>query len=331
MRFGKIIGLLLFSSACLAPAAAADQLFEYRLQKLGVTSQTQACETEISAIAQRFTQQSGITPFAVGCSPDDFDRGFLNGVISYFADARLSVISSQDRTGTVDNDGAYRTLDQCQASLPRRVSQFQNIFGKEPLAAYCYQRHQYSQSFAALVEAIGESDIFAVNAGFYFYGRPFGEAAAVLNALRASAELKFPGRVMDASIDSSLGYVRATLRYFNDERVRLHNLDEMKFQTVEACIESLGTIEGIFTSFTDKPAALFCTTDGLAGIRANIVTFTMEIGAADNYTWYQAPSTYPSRAACLSGAGGMTSDRLAGSICTDTVPSVLHLILRNDG
>jgi hypothetical protein len=331
MRVVKLLGLVLFSSACLAPVAAADQLFEYKLDKLGVTSALEACEAQIQSIAQKFAQQSGITPFAAGCAADEYDRGFLNGAISYFANERVKVLSSRDRRGGIETDGGYKTMEACQASLPRRVSQFQTVYGTEPMAAYCHQMYQSSRTYAALVEAIGESEIVPIFAGFTFFGRPVGEPAEILASLKATADEKFPGRVMDASFDGSLGYAHGVIRYYNTERVRLHNLDEMKFKTVEACVESLGTVESILNSFTDKPAVLFCTADGLSGIRSNIVTFTMEIGSPDTYTWYQSPTTYATREQCVAGAGGLSSGRLAGTICTDTVPSVLHMILRTEG
>lgn len=323
MRLFHCLGVLVFSILWLAPAAFADQLFEYRVAKLGVASEQAACEADIRIIAQKFQEHSGITPFAAGCSRDEYDRGFLNGAVSYFAEQPVSVLSSRDRLSALDLDGGFSSMAACRAALPALKRQFESIYAAEAMTAICHQRYLTAALFAPLIEAIGESEMLPIFSGFTYYGRPIGPASVVTSGLIASAELRFPGRVMSASYESN----RVTLRYYNTERVRLFNLSEMKFKTADACMAALGDVESIFANFADKPAVVFCTEDGPSGTKANIVTFTMEIGAPDTYSWYRHPATYASRAACEDAATGLVSARVAGGVCTDTVPSVLHLFL----
>lgn len=329
MRAARFFGLMLASSSLLATTASAEQLFEYRLRNFGLASNRATCESAMQDIAEKFTQQSGITPFAAGCKGDDVVRSpFLNGVISYFAESRVSSLSSADSFNGVDDPGGYTSLESCEASLPTRIEQFITIYDQEPMVAYCYRIYESQQRYAARIDAIGESDIQGRTSGFTFFGRPVGEASAVLASLRAAAELKFPGRVMDASFDGRMAYARATVRYYNNIRYYMNNLDEIKWKTAEACLASLDELKAIFQSFTEEPAALFCSMDGISGIRSNIATFTQDIGSADNYRWYKAPTSYDSREDCLANRGTLSNDRVAGAICTDTVPSVMHLILK---
>jgi hypothetical protein len=107
-------------------------------------------------------------------------------------------------------------------------------------------------------------------------------------------------------------------------------MDEMKFSTVEACEEAAQDVLNMFESFPQKPVTTFCTVDGLAGIRVNLISFTELIGATDLFTHYQAPSSFPTRDQCRDSATQIATnnDRVIGTICTDTVPSVLHMLLK---
>lgn len=326
----SIFGVLLIGFVGQATVASAQNLYEYRLDKLGVRSELAACEAALQTIAIKFVEQSGITPFSKGCKINDLDAGDLDGVIGYFAPARVSTISTRDTRAIIDSQGAFRSRESCQTALVNRIVQFQTIFGTDPMAAWCFQEYSFSSVYAARIEAIGTSDIKSVIIGFDFYGRPTIEPQAILSTLRAAAELKFPGHVREASMESKLAYIRTSLRYYSDTRYYLDNMVEMKFKTKEVCEEVLGNVAEMFETLSDKPALLFCTLDGLAGIRVNLVTFSKDISGPELYQHYEAPQIFATRADCLAQAAtvGSNTETVLGTVCTDMTPSVLHILLR---
>lgn len=324
-----IFGALFIMFAVHTTPASAENLYEYQLEKIGQRTDRAACEAALESIAAKFTEQSGIVPFSKGCKENNIDRGDLDGVISYFAEERISNISSRDRRIIVDSQGAFRSMEACQSGLTGRVGQFQAIFGTEPMAAWCFREYSSTSTYAARIEAIGSSVIKSVIVGFDFYGRPTAEPQSILTGLKAAAELKFPGHVVDSSMESRLAYTRTTLRYYSPVRYFLDNMVEMKFKSPEVCEDVLGEVAGMFDTLAEKPAALFCSVDGLAGIRVNLVTFTKDISAPELYQHYQAPQAFADRAACQAHAATVAGDNAAilGTVCTDMTPSVLHLLL----
>jgi hypothetical protein len=326
----KIFVILLAFISFLPASAFAADLFEYTMDSVSSRTNRAQCEAFVRQTAERFVAQTGITPFSHGCRQDSLDFEQLEGVISYFADERINLISSKDQRSSVDSEGAFPSQQDCLAALPRRTEQFKQIFGVEPLASWCYRLYSNSSNYVARIEALGTSEIKSQHVGFYFFGRFTLPPQTVLSTIRSAAELRFPGHVVDASFAGSLAYARATVRYYSPVRYYLDNMDEMKFATTMSCEEAALDVMGMFDNFEIKPVAAFCTSDNLAGIRVNFISFTQLIGTTDLYKHYEAPSTFPTREQCLQNAdqAGSGSDNVIGAICTDTVPSVLHMILK---
>ncbi len=322
----KIFAILLACFSIQSASAAAVELFEYRMESLA--SQSAQCEAFVQETAQRFAAQTGITPFAQGCRPDTINSGSLEGIISYFADERIQFLSSRDRRASVDSEGGFDSKQACLAALPARTAQFKTIYGVEPLASWCFRLYSMSSTHVARIEAVGTSDIKSVIVGFDFYGRFTVPAQTILTTIKNAAEQKFPGHVVDASFEGKLAYARATVRYYSPIRYFVDNMDEMKFATTEACEEAAQDVVTMFQDLADKPVTTFCTVDGLAGIRVNLISFTKLIGATDLYTHYQAPSSFPTREQCRQSATQVANDRVIGTICTDAVPSVMHVLLK---
>jgi hypothetical protein len=323
--FGIVLACFSFQPAS---AFAADPL-EYTMDSVSNRANRAQCEAFVRETAERFTTQTGITPFSQGCRQDSLDSNQLAGVISYFADERIKLISSKDRSGGVDSEGGFSSEEACLEALPRRIEQFKTIFGVEPLASWCLRLYSSSSKYAARIEAVGISDIKPQHVGFYFFGRFTQPAQTVLATIRSAAEQRFPGQVVDASIEGSLAYARATVRYYNPTRHFLDNMDEIKFATTEACEEAAQDIVSMFENLAVKPVGAFCTADNLAGIRVNLISFTQLVGATDLYTHYEA-SAYPTTEQCRQSADQASSgrDNVIGTICTDSTPSFLHMLLK---
>ena len=330
MGITKIFGILLACFSVQSASAAAAELYEYRMESIASRSNQAQCEAFVQDTAQRFAVRSGITPFAHGCRSDTIDSGSLEGVISYFAEERIQFLSSKDRRASVDSEGGFGSEQACQAALPARTAQFKTIYGVEPLASWCFRLYSMSSIHVARVEAVGTSDIKSVIVGFDFYGRFTVPAQTVLATIRNAAEQKFPGHVVDASFEGKLAYARATVRYYSPIRYFIDNMDEMKFATTEACEEAAQDVMTMFQDLADRPVTTFCTVDGLAGIRVNLISFTKLIGATDLYTHYQAPSSFPTREQCRQSATQVANDndKVLGTICTDAVPSVTPVLLK---
>lgn len=324
----SIFGTLFVICAVQSSAAAAQNLFEYRFDKLSIRSDLAACESSLQSIAAKFTEQSGITPFSMGCRENEIDHSQLDGIISYFAGTRVSTVTSRDLR-SIDSQGAFPSMEACEAALPGRVEQFQSVYATEPMAAWCFHEYLYSPVFAARIDAIGTSDIKSLSVGFDFYGQPTVEQETILANLKSAAELKFPGHVVDTTMESKVTSMRTTLRSYSATRYYLDNMADMTFKTRAACEEALGDVDGIFDSLSEKPALLFCTVDGLSGIRVNLVTFTKDIFGPDLYRHYQAPQIFANRDECRTHAAsvGNGNGAVVGTICTDKIPSVLHIVL----
>jgi len=330
MRTSKILGILLPCFSFQSTSATAAELFEYRMENVSSRSNLAQCEAFVRDTAERFTTQTGITPFSVGCRQDRFDSSSLEGVISYFAEERIQLLTSQDRRASVDSEGGFSSEEACRTALTARTVQFQNIYGVEALASWCFRPYSMSSVHVARIEAVGTSDIKSVIVGFNFYGRITVPSQTVLATIRKAAEQKFPGHVADASFEGKLAYARATVRYYSPVRYFIDNMDEMKFATTEACEEAAQDVLYMFDGFAEKPLTTFCTVDGLAGIRVNLISFTKLIGNTELYTHYEAPSSFPTREQCHQSATQVMTDndKVIGTVCTDTAPSVMHILLK---
>jgi hypothetical protein len=331
MGINKIFGIALACFAAHSTSAASAELFEYKMEKISTKANAAQCEVFVKEVAERFAVQTGITPFAHGCSQDSTDSNLVGGIISYFAEERVQFLSSRDRRVVVDSEGGFSSDEACRAALPARIEQFERVYGIDNLASWCFRLYSMSSVYVARIEAVGTSDIKSVIVGFDFYGRLTAPAQSILTTIKNAAEQKFPGHVVDASFEGKLAYARATLRYYSSVRHYIDNMDEMKFATVEACEEAAQEVLNMFESLPQKPVTTFCTVDGLAGIRVNLISFTEQIGATDLFTHYQAPSSFPSREQCRESAAQVANnnDRVIGTVCTDTVPSALHMLLKN--
>lgn len=327
-----VLGGFLLAATLSATFASATQLFELRLEKFAKKSEPLGCQTAMQGVAATFSAQSGLTPFSTGCREDRLDRDFLEGVISYFSEAPLKTLSSVDHRGFFDAQGSFRSTEECQAALADRVLQFQRIFGVQTLAAWCFREYSSPSFFTARIAALGESPVQAVATGFDFYGRPILGADTVIRSLSEAAELMFPGHVVDVSMESRLAYLRATLRYFHDERIYLHNLDEIIFSSAEICQDNVSMVEAMFVPLAARPASVFCSADGLSGIRLNLVTFSTDLGEPDLYEHYQDPARFADRAQCLQKAAAIVpgNSTILGAVCSDSTPVHLHIFLRKD-
>jgi len=328
MGTNKIYCLLL---GCLSfQSASAAELFEYRMEKVSSKANQAQCEALVQATAETFEDRAGITPFAFGCRLDSVGSGLVEGIISYFADERVHILTSKDRRSSVDSEGGFTSEQACLDALPTRTAQFETIYGVESLASWCFRLYSMSSIYVARVEAVGTSDIQSVNVGFNIYGRLTVPTQTVLSTLKTAAEQKFPGKMVDATIEGQLAYARATVRYYSSVRYYLDNMDEIKFATTEACEEAVTDIETMFQTLDEKPLTTFCTTDGLAGIRVNLISFTKLIGEPDHYTHYQAPSSFSTREQCRQSATQVANnnDQVIGIVCTDAEPSLMHILLK---
>lgn len=232
----------------------------------------EGCKKTARVLGEQFTKVTGQEVYRASCENESKEGYEI--LLTYVATAPIQMVSTIQESGGLGYNGIYRTLSDCQSSLPNESKTFMESTGLTPFVSYCFKESAISLTpYLARIDALGEAKLYPFRFEGTIFAGQIDKSQEVLDAvLKATKDSGIGVHQVTFAHDGSLklvvrfyGSAKETVfhsQYFKmDEVARYSSLGTRN--PMGACRQQLSESEKGFSSSFTQPGIWFCAWDGM--------------------------------------------------------------------
>jgi hypothetical protein len=144
------------------------------------------------------------------------------------------------------NLGRFNTKDECLANLADGATEYAAMTGLTPWYSWCSKEFTFSfkKGWGLNYQTVGKTAVNLHGVNFPMFGKALmtrGNFVQLITDAAAAQDLT----VIDVAMHGQIASYDAMLHYYGDKRIYVNVIESLKFETGEACLAQIQTVNEI--------------------------------------------------------------------------------------